>query len=111
MKKAAAAKQPKLPGVALGVYRVRGYYTGDFIGKVEAVDRDIATVTVIDAPRRMPKIVDRCCYPGCVLKDTHDGQHAFRDFSVLFIGQQLEIPWKLAQFERQAIDEEWRAAG
>lgn len=92
---------PPSPG---RVCTVRGYYTGDFIGRVESADRCVVVLTVLDAPQQMFRSKDRCSFPGCSLKDMHDGQHYLKEFSTLLIGQQVEVSWKLARFELHPVN-------
>ena len=79
-------------------FRVLGYHTGDFCGRLESIDRDIAVFTVTDNFRRVAIPIDRCSYPGCILSDLHDGPHEF-DPSRLLVGSKVEVAWRVAKLE------------
>jgi hypothetical protein len=83
---------PPMPGYN---YLVRGYHTGEFIGRVESVDRQCAHVSVVDPLR--PHQRGSCPFPQCIRDEDHDGGHIFPS---LCVGAKLEIPWRLAQFEQ-----------
>lgn len=61
--------------------RVKGYWTGDFIGRV--VERNemwgLATYEVVDPLRPYKRL---CDFPNCVLKLHHDGDHELRDLKM-----------------------------
>jgi hypothetical protein len=76
-------------------YRVEGYHTGDFVGEVEAVDRDRARVRVTDPMRPMPRVKNRCCFPECVREDFHFGDH---EFARVREGVLLEVSWRAAKW-------------
>ncbi|MCU1338807.1 MAG: hypothetical protein JWO19_4388 [Bryobacterales bacterium] len=80
------------------VYLVRGYATGEFIGRVESVEQfgGIAVLTVLDPLRPYQK--GSCPYPQCIGDEDHDGGHIF---PTLCAGHTIEVPWRLAQFEPQ----------
>ena len=95
--KRAAQKKAALeflgPGVGV-VYLVRGYYIGDFVGRVEEIDRRVAVLTVLDPLR--PHEKGSCPFPQCLGEDYHDGPHSF---STLRVGARVEVRWQLAQFD------------
>lgn len=80
-------------------YRVRGYHTGDFVGKVERVDASVALFLVRDPLRRIPKAQDRCSMKQCILEDFHEGDH---QFDPVRPGAQLIVYWRNAKFEEVA---------
>jgi len=72
-------------------YIVRGYHTGDFLARCEAISRVCGTravVTVLDTMRPRPRISDRCAFPDCVREDWHGGDH---EFARIRIGASLTI--------------------
>jgi hypothetical protein len=77
------------------VYRIDGYYTGEFIGEVEAADRGKARVRVLDPMRPIPKVVNRCCFPECLREDFHGGEH---EFASVREGALVEVSWALAKW-------------
>jgi hypothetical protein len=86
--------------VSLGAtYRVTGYHTGEFIGEVEQIDRDVARLRVVDTLRRAPRVVDGCPFPACVLHDFHAGDH---ELTSLRVGAMIDVSWRMAKF-REAI--------
>src|SRR5260370_19668120 len=76
-------------------YRVEGYHTGDFLGEVESVDRDLARIRVTDPLRPRPRVKNRCSFPECVREDFHGGDH---EFVRLRSGVLLEISWRMAKW-------------
>jgi hypothetical protein len=74
---------------------VRGYHTGDFVGRCESIGRDIAVFLVLDTMRPAPRIADRCCFPGCVLQDCHPSDH---ELARIRIGARVEVFWRNAQY-------------
>lgn len=84
--------------VAIGKeYKVSGYHTGTFIGRCDQADRDIAKFTVLDSLRPIPKVRNRCPFPGCVLKDFHAGND--HELLRVRVGGQVEVFWRQAKFE------------
>jgi hypothetical protein len=81
-------------------YRVRGYYTGDFIGEVENVGEIGQTIVlrVTDSLRKSPT-KNKCPWPYCIADDGHDGDH---EFSEVTPGQLIEVPYGLVKWE--AVD-------
>lgn len=77
------------------VYRVEGYYTGDFIGEVESVDREFAKVRVLDPLRPVPRVPNRCSFPQCVREDFHSGDH---EFVRVREGVLIEVAWHAAKW-------------
>lgn len=77
------------------IYRVVGYYTGDFIGECEMIDRDIARFRVLDPLRPSPKVTQKCAYPACVLRDFHGGDH---ELTTVRIGATIDVNWKFVAF-------------
>ena len=85
------------------VYRVVGYYTGDFIGECERVDRDVARFMVIDPLRPSPKVASKCPFPACVLREFHSGDH---ELTSVRVGATIEVRWRFVAFgvvAKQAI--------
>lgn len=75
--------------------RIEGYHTGDFIGTVETVQRDVAGIRVTDPLRPMPRVKNRCSFPECVRADFHSGEH---EFMRVRIGVLIEVWWANARF-------------
>jgi hypothetical protein len=76
-------------------YRVLGYHTGDFIGKVVSVDRTFAKVRVTDPMRPGPCVKNRCAFPQCVREDFHHGDH---EFVCMRAGAVIDVAWESAQW-------------
>ena len=76
------------------VVRVSGYHTGDFLGEVERVDRDVVALLITDPLRPYQK--KGCPFPQCIAEADHDGAHVF---PTLCAGHRIEVPWRLAKFE------------
>lgn len=74
---------------------IKGHYLGDFIGAVEAVERDVARVRVIDALRTFPRVRNRCVFPQCIREDFHHGDH---EFPTIREGALVAIDWHTAKF-------------
>ncbi len=103
MKTKAVAVEPWIPPSPDRVYRVRGYHTGEFIGRVESSDRQVAVMTVLDPLRPQPKVSGaHCPFPQRAGAEDHDGDHFF---PAVCAGRRIEIPWRLAQFEPQYVAE------
>jgi hypothetical protein len=82
--------------IAIGnLYRVVGYHTGDFVGEVERVNRDIAFVRVTDPMRPTPRVKNRCAFPECIREDFHFGDH---EFVRVREGVLLEVSWRAAKW-------------
>jgi hypothetical protein len=102
MKRSGTSAQKKLEkywGPTSGqVYLVRGYATGEFIGRVDSVEQygGVCLLTVLDPLRPYQKAPAPCPFPQCIAEVDHDGQHVF---PTLCAGHQIEVPWRLAQFE------------
>jgi hypothetical protein len=77
------------------VYRVVGYYTGEFIGECERVDRDVARFRVIDPLRRTPRVSSKCPFPACVLREFHQSDHELTSVRVDAV---VEVSWKFVTF-------------
>lgn len=95
--KRAAQKKAALeflgPGVGV-VYLVRGYYIGDFVGRVEEIDSTTAVMTVLEPLRPCEK--RGCPFPQCIGEIDHDGAHTF---PTLRAGARIEVRWRLVKFE------------
>jgi hypothetical protein len=85
---------------------VLGYHTGNFIGRCEAIGPRLATFTVIDTLRPLPRIADRCPFPGCVRGDFHDNDH---ELAPVRLGATIEIFWQNARYAPAEQSEYWLA--
>jgi hypothetical protein len=90
-----AAELTRLPRPGAVGY-VRGYYTGDFLGRCLAIDNDVASFVIEDTLRPEPKIRNRCSFPQCVREDYHAGEH---EFARMRVGATIEVHWRNARFE------------
>jgi hypothetical protein len=82
--------------LAIGrAFLVRGYYTGDFIGRGDSLGPNLATFTVLDTLRPPLKVQDRCPFPGCVALDSHGGDH---ELAPIRLGEPVQIFWKNASY-------------
>jgi hypothetical protein len=77
------------------LYRVEGYHTGDFVGEVERVNRDIALIRVTNPMRPTPRVKNRCAFPECIRDDFHFGDH---EFVRVREGVLLEVSWRAAKW-------------
>ena len=91
-------------------YKVTGYWTGDFIGRLEDVRfpkfcgpgiHPLTVLTIVDPLRPLPKVHEKCPFPFCVARDFHDGEH---EFSTVRPGARIEVGFALARFEEVAAD-------
>jgi len=90
-------------------YRVRGYWTGEFIGELYEIRGrlggsaayPLAVFTVTDPLRPLPRVSEKCPFPYCVARDFHEGEH---EFCVVRPGARIEIGFALARFEAVAAD-------
>jgi hypothetical protein len=76
-------------------FLIKGHYLGDFIGTVEAVERDVAHVRVTDTLRPAPRVRNRCAFPQCIRQDFHYGDH---EFPRICWGELVAIDWHTAKF-------------
>ncbi len=83
------------------VYLVAGYHTGDFIGRVEKVDRDVARIRVLDPMRPIPRVRNRCAYPECVAEDFHADDHRFASVRE---GAVVDVFWRSVTFKQVSGD-------
>jgi hypothetical protein len=77
------------------IFRIEGYHTGDFVGEIESLDRDMARVRVIDPMRPLPRVRNRCPFPECIREDFHFGDH---EFVRVREGVLLEVVWRAAKW-------------
>ena len=76
-------------------YRVVGYYTGEFVGECERVDREVARFRVLDPMRPAPRVAEKCPFPACVLRDCHAGDH---ELTSVRVGAAIDVNWKFVTF-------------
>jgi hypothetical protein len=78
------------------LYRVRGYYTGDFIGECVSIDRHVAVFEITDTLRPAPRIPKpKCPFPGCVRAEFHIEDH---ELARMRVGGKIEVFWRNAEF-------------
>lgn len=77
------------------LYRIERYSCGDFIGEILKINQGLAQVRVVDTLRPAPRVLERCCYPQCILSDFHLGEH---EFASIRLGAVLDIPLRLAKW-------------
>ena len=74
---------------------VKGYHTGEFVGRCVSIDHSVAVFVITDTLRPLPKVRERCPYPGCVRKDFHEGDH---ELARVRMGGEIEVFWRNAKF-------------
>lgn len=90
-------------------YRVTGYWTGEFIGRLDEVRGTsnvrgaypLAVLTVVDPLRPLPKVREKCPFPFCVARDFHEGEH---EVCSIRPGARIEVGLALARFLEVAAD-------
>jgi hypothetical protein len=90
-----ARDAPTVKGAIGRAWWIRGYQTGDFVGRLDWIGKNTAFVTVLDTLRPLPRIEDRCPFPGCVRGDFHGGDH---ELATIRVGALVEISWAFAKW-------------